>query len=258
MRFRPCVDIHNGKVKQIVGGSLKDEKDFAEENFVSELDGAYYGELYKSRSLKGGHIIILNPAGSEYYDADCEQAFSAMSAYPNGFQIGGGINGENAYRFLEKGASHVIVTSYVFKDGQLHYDRLERLVKAVGRERLVLDLSCRKKDGKYFIVTDRWQKFTDVELTTAAIHELEGSCAEFLIHAVDSEGKQHGIERELVSLMAESCTIPATYAGGISKMTELEVIKQLGKGKIDFTVGSALDIFGGDLLFEDVAAFGRD
>lgn len=258
MRFRPCVDIHNGRVKQIVGGSLRDEKDFAEENFVSELDGAYYGELYKSRGLKGGHIIILNPSGSEYYDADCEQAFSAMAAYPGGFQLGGGINDENAYRFLEAGASHVIVTSYVFKDGLLHYDRMEKLVKAVGRDRLVLDLSCRKKDSRYFIVTDRWQKFTDVELNAGTIAELQSSCAEFLIHAVDSEGRQQGIEKELVSLMAESCTIPATYAGGISKMSELEEIKQLGKGRIDFTVGSALDIFGGKLSFDEVSAFGKN
>ena len=255
MRFRPCVDIHNGKVKQIVGGSLRDKGDQAVDNFVSEQSGAYYGELYKSRGLSGGHIIILNPAGSEYYEADLMQAKSALGAFPDGFQIGGGINDENAERFLEMGASHVIVTSFVFKDGRIAYDRLERLVRAVGRDRLVLDLSCRKKDGRYFIVTDRWQKFTEAEVNKETIKELEGSCSEFLIHAVDSEGRQKGIERELIEIMAESCDVPATYAGGISKLSEIEEIGSLGLGKIDFTVGSALDIFGGELSFDTIAGY---
>ena len=257
MRFRPCVDIHNGKVKQIVGGTLRDEGGFAADNFVSDLDGAYYGELYKSRGLSGGHIIILNPAGSEYYTADCKQAELALSAYPQGFQLGGGINEKNAEAFLEKGASHVIVTSFVFKDGQLNEANLDKMLRAVGKDKLVLDLSCRKRNGRYYIVTDRWQRFTDVEVNEQTIKELQSSCAELLIHGVDSEGRQSGIERELVSLMAKCCEIPATYAGGISEMAEIDEIERLGLGKIDFTVGSALDIFGGKLRFEEVAAKGR-
>ncbi len=253
MRFRPCVDIHNGSVKQIVGGSLRDENDQAKDNFVSKLGGDYYGELYKSRGLGGGHIIILNPAGSEYYEADVKQARLALAAYPGGFQLGGGINDENAEGFLEAGASHVIVTSFVFRDGMLDEKRLERMLKAVGRDRLVLDLSCRKKDGKYYIVTDRWQKFTDVEVCERTIKELEQSCDELLIHGVDSEGKQSGIETGLVELMGGHCGIAATYAGGISSMEQISEIERLGRGKIDFTVGSALDIFGGALSFDEIS-----
>ncbi len=253
MRFRPCVDIHNGSVKQIVGGSLRDENDQAKDNFVSKLGGDYYGELYKSRGLGGGHIIILNPAGSEYYEADVKQAGLALAAYPGGFQLGGGINDENAEGFLEAGASHVIVTSFVFRDGMLDEKRLERMLKAVGRDRLVLDLSCRKKDGKYYIVTDRWQKFTDVEVCERTIKELEQSCDELLIHGVDSEGRQSGIETGLVKLMGEHCGIAATYAGGISSAEQINEIERLGRGRIDFTVGSALDIFGGALSFDEIS-----
>ena len=253
MRFRPCVDIHNGSVKQIVGGSLRDENDQAKDNFVSKLGGDYYGELYKSRGLGGGHIIILNPAGSEYYEADVKQARLALAAYPGGFQLGGGINDENAEGFLEAGASHVIVTSFVFRDGMLDEKRLDRMLRAVGRDRLVLDLSCRKKDGKYYIVTDRWQKFTDVEVCERTIKELEQSCDELLIHGVDSEGKQNGIEAELVELMGRHCGIAATYAGGISSAEQISEIERLGRGKIDFTVGSALDIFGGALSFDEIS-----
>ena len=256
MRFRPCIDIHNGSVKQIVGGSLCDKGDVAQDNFVSQLGGAYYAELYRKYDLKGGHIIILNPKGSEYYEADVEQAFSALGAWEGGLQIGGGINDENAAMFLDKGASHVIVTSFVFKDGQIDEDALKRLVKAVGKERIVLDLSCRKRDGRYFIVTDRWQKFTDVELNEKTLERLSRSCDEFLVHAADVEGKAKGIEDDAARLLGEYCTIPATYAGGISGMADLEKLKLLGGGKLDFTVGSALDIFGGSMSFEAVAAFG--
>ena len=169
MKFRPCIDIHNGNVKQIVGGSLSDKNNYAVDNFVSEYDGAYYGKLYKSYGLTGGHIIILNPVGSEFYNADLEQAYSALSAFEGGLQIGGGINDQNAAHFLDKGASHVIVTSFVFKNGVVNFDNLNRLVKSVGKSRLVLDLSCRKRDGKYYVVTDRWQKFTDIEMNSQTL-----------------------------------------------------------------------------------------
>lgn len=165
MKFRPCIDIHNGKVKQIVGGSLLDQGDYAKDNFVSEKDGDFYAGLYKDAGLKGGHIILLNPAGSQYYEEDVRQACLALSAYPGGLQIGGGMTADNAAFFLEKGASHIIVTSYVFKDGKINYENLKKIVAVTGKEHLVLDLSCRKKGEDYYIVTDRWQKFTDVKLT---------------------------------------------------------------------------------------------
>lgn len=257
MRFRPCIDIHNGSVKQIVGGSLADKNDFAVDNFVSEYDGAYYGNLYKSKGLKGGHIIILNPQSSEYYEKDVLQAYSALAAFEGGLQIGGGINADNAAGFLDRGASHVIVTSYVFRNGEVSFENLDRLVKAVGKSRLVLDLSCRKRDGEYYIVTDRWQKFTDIRLNARTLEMLGGYCDEFLIHAVDVEGKARGIEEKLASLMGESSPIPSTYAGGISSFDDLDRLKALGSGRIDFTVGSALDIFGGSMPFEKVCGYGR-
>ena len=210
MKFRPCIDIHNGNVKQIVGGSLSDKNNYAVDNFVSEYDGAYYGKLYKSYGLTGGHIIILNPVASEFYNADLEQAYSALSAFEGGLQIGGGIKDENAARFLEKGASHVIVTSFVFKNGVVNFDNLNRLVKSVGKSRLVLDLSCRKRDGKYYVVTDRWQKFTDIEMNSQTLEMFSEYCDEFLIHAVDTEGKAKGIEPQIEQTMGEYCTIPST------------------------------------------------
>ena len=172
MRFRPCIDIHNGKVKQIVGGSLRDEGDSARTNFSSELGADSYAELYKKDGLKGGHIILLNPAGSDYYEATRKQALSALAVYPGGMQIGGGITAENAEEYLDAGASHVIVTSYVFRDGIFRREKLERLVSAVGKEHIVLDLSCRKKDGVYYVVTDRWQKFTQVCLDNGILAEV--------------------------------------------------------------------------------------
>lgn len=255
MKFRPCIDIHNGQVKQIVGGSLCDKGNIAKENFVSEYDGGFYGRMYKNAGLSGGHIILLNPVGTKFYEQDCRQAFKALSEFKGGLQIGGGINPENAGGFLDKGASHVIVTSYVFKNGQMNEDNLERMVKAVGKQRLVLDLSCRKRNGGYYIVTDRWQKFTDIEMNLQTMDMLKGYCDEFLVHAVDVEGKASGIEEELAQMLGASCEIPVTYAGGISSFEDLEKLKMLGRERLDFTVGSALDIFGGNMDFEKVAKY---
>lgn len=253
MRFRPCIDIHNGSVKQIVGSSLSDKGSAAKDNFVSEYGAEHYAELYRSRGLYGGHVIILNPAGSEYYDADIKQAKAALSAYEGGLQIGGGINSGNAKDFLDMGALHVIVTSFVFRNGAVDFDRLAELVRAVGKERLVLDLSCKKRpDGRYYIVTDRWQKFTDVELSAETLERLSGSCAEFLVHAADAEGKQHGIERGAAEILADS-PIPCTYAGGIASIGDIELLGDIGGGRIDYTIGSALDIFGGSIKFDDIA-----
>ena len=252
MKFRPCIDIHNGKVKQIVGGSLMDQGDQAKENFVSGQDAEFYGNLYKNSGIKGGHIILLNPESSEYYPETKRQALLALRAYPGGLQVGGGIRDDNALEYLEAGASHVIVTSYVFKNGEIYYENLKKMAEAVGKERLVLDLSCRKKDGMYYIVTDRWQKFTNVAVTAELLREMTAYCDEFLIHAVDVEGKASGIEGELVELLAELEDFPITYAGGVGTFSDLEELKVKGKGRIDVTIGSALDLFGGPMKYEEV------
>ncbi|MBQ8412386.1 MAG: phosphoribosylformimino-5-aminoimidazole carboxamide ribotide isomerase [Lachnospiraceae bacterium] len=255
MRFRPCIDIHNGSVKQIVGGSLKDEMDSAKENFVSLLSADYYADMYKKHGLSGGHIIILNPVDSPYYEEDVEQARLALQAYPGGLQIGGGITAYNASSFLDMGASQVIVTSYVFKDGQINFDNLKRLKDTVGKDRLVLDLSCRKASGQYYIVTDRWQKFTSVPVTEETLDMLSEYCSEYLIHAVDVEGKASGIEEELATLLGAWGKLPMTYAGGVGSFEDLRKLKVLGQNRLDVTVGSALDIFGGNMMYEDVISF---
>ncbi|MDD3219728.1 MAG: phosphoribosylformimino-5-aminoimidazole carboxamide ribotide isomerase [Lachnospiraceae bacterium] len=255
MKFRPCIDIHNGQVKQIVGGSLKDQGDFADENFVSGQDAAYYAKLYKNSGIKGGHIILLNPVASPYYEETKAQAMQALRAYPGGLQIGGGIHDQNAKEYLEAGASHVIVTSYVFKDGKISFENLNKLLAVVGKEHLVLDLSCRKKDGAYYIVTDRWQKFTDMKVTKENLQQLREYCDEFLVHAVDVEGKASGIERELVKMLGESAGIPTTYAGGVGSFENLRELKKLGQNCLDVTIGSALDLFGGSMEYEKVLEF---
>ena len=254
MKFRPCIDIHNGKVKQIVGGSLKDAGNQAKENFVAEQDAAFYAKLYKKAGLKGGHVILLNSVGSEYYEATRVQALKALKAYPKGLQIGGGVCPDNAADYLEAGASHVIVTSYVFKNGEIYWDNLKKLCMAVGKEHVVLDLSCRKKDGRYYIVTDRWQTFTNVELGTKILGRLSGYCNEFLVHGVDVEGKASGIEQELIEILKQA-DIPVTYAGGIGSMEDLEQIRRTGNGKVDFTIGSALDLFGGRIPYEVIKEY---
>ena len=252
MQFRPCIDIHNGKVKQIVGGSLKDEGNKATENFVAEQDASYFANLYKKENLKGAHVIMLNATDSEYYEATKKQALLAVQTYPKALQVGGGITAENAKEYIDNGADKVIVTSYVFKNGEINYVNLDKLVQAVEKEHIVLDLSCRKREGKYYIVTDRWQKFTDVEVSHKVLDELSAYCSEFLIHAVDVEGKQQGIDVELISYLGEWEGIPITYAGGIHTYEDIETIGKLGKEKIHVTVGSALDLFGGKLSFHKI------
>lgn len=252
MRFRPCIDIHNGKVKQIVGGSLKDHGDKAVENFVSGYDAAFYAELYKKDNLKGGHVILLNPVSSEYYEKNRQQALAALKVFPGGLQVGGGVTAENAAEFIEAGASRVIVTSYVFREGQIQWDNLERLVRAVGKEHIVLDLSCRKKDASYYIVTDRWQTFTKIQVNEEILYWLKESCSEFLVHGVDSEGKAAGVPEDLVALLSKIRGIPITYAGGIGSLKDLEQFRQISGGNLDFTIGSALDLFGGTIPYDAV------
>lgn len=254
MEFRPCIDIHNGKVKQIVGGSLKDLGDQAQENFVSEQDAAFYAKLYQQNNLQGGHIVLLNAADSPYYETTKEQALSALRAYPGGLQIGGGITAENAAEYLAAGASHVIVTSYVFREGRIDYDRLDKLVQAVGKEHLVLDVSCKHVENRYLVVTDRWQKLTEEAVDEILLKRLSDYCDEFLIHAVDVEGKAQGIEQELVKTIGNHTGNPITYAGGVHSMEDLRLLKKLGQNRMNVTIGSALDLFGGSMKWEDVLA----
>lgn len=250
MKFRPCIDLHSGKVKQIVGSTLNDEKpDELQTNFTAENPSSWYADLYRQDNLTGGHIVMLGPG-------NVEAAEEALAAWPGGMQIGGGINDENASSWLDLGASHVIVTSFVFKNGVIHHDRLRSLVRAIGRKRLVLDLSCRKRGDDYFIVTDLWQKFTTVKISPETLEQLAGVCDEFLIHAADVEGKCAGVELELIEKLAEWTPVPTTYAGGIRNLEDLELIKVVGDGRLDATVGSALDIFGGEgVAYRDVVAF---
>ncbi len=250
MRFRPCIDIHNGKVKQIVGGSLKDAGDYAAENFVSEQDASFYAGLYRDAGIRGGHVILLNGSDSPYFEATKEQALLALGTYPGGLQLGGGVCPENAEEYMDAGASHVIVTSYVFQNGQVSWENLEKMKQTVGREHLVLDLSCRKKDGQYYIVTDRWQKFTEVMVTPEILKVLSNFCDEFLVHAVDVEGKARGIETQLAALLAEYKECPITYAGGVGSMEDIEILRSAGQSQLDVTVGSALDLFGGTIPFD--------
>lgn len=252
MEFRPCIDIHNGSVKQIVGSSLSDLGDYARENFVSKQDAAFYANLYQRYGIRGGHVILLNKEGSPYYEETKKQALSALAAYPGGLQVGGGITDENAKLYLDGGASHVIVTSFVFRDGKIDYDRLQRLVQVTGKEHLVLDLSCKKTENGYYIMTDRWQKQTDTQLSTEAMEQLSAYCDEFLIHAVDVEGKNNGIEEELVTMLSAFTDRPVTYAGGVHDFADLSRLKKLGKDHINVTIGSALDLFGGKMAFTEV------
>jgi phosphoribosylformimino-5-aminoimidazole carboxamide ribotide isomerase len=248
MRFRPCIDLHGGVVKQIVGATLSDTGSFdLETNFQAEKPAAWFADLYRRDNLNGGHVIQLGKGNTT-------AARSALSRWPGGMQVGGGINADNAERWLESGASHVIVTSWVFYDGHIHMDRLKQLSRRIGKARLVLDLSCRKCGDDYLVVTDRWQTYTTEVVTYRLMDRLSDFCDEFLIHAVDVEGRCAGIEADLVAGLGRWEGLPVTYAGGISSQKDIDMIASLGNGNIDFTVGSALDIFGGTgLRYEDLA-----
>ncbi len=254
MEFRPCIDIHNGAVKQIVGSSLRDEGNQASENFVSDKNAAYYAKLYEKNHLKGGHVILLNKAGSEPYEATKAAAMEALNAYPGGLQVGGGINAGNAGDFIKAGASHVIVTSYLFEGDILSRERMETLRNAVGAEHVVFDLSCKKTASGYRIMTNRWQTETAERLNVELLQELEEYCDEFLIHAVDVEGKAEGIEAELVEMLGKYEGNAVTYAGGIHSMEDLELLRKLGQDRVHATIGSALDLFGGNLKFEEIVS----
>ena len=248
--FRPCIDLHKGQVKQIVGGTLSGDGEEPQTNFVSDRPSSWYAALYRKDDLRGGHVIQLGPGNDT-------AAREALAAFPGGLQLGGGINQKNAAAWIDAGASHVIVTSWVFREGQLDEDRLAALVKSIGRERLVLDLSCRERDGQYWVVTDRWQNFTELPVNEATLKKLAPNCSEFLIHAVDVEGKQTGIDLALVQAIAAHSPIPVTYAGGAQSLADLEAVEEAGQGRVHLTIGSALDIFGGTVKYEDCVAFNQ-
>lgn len=255
MQFRPCIDIHNGSVKQIVGSSLKDIGNEAKENFVAKQDAAFYANLYKKHHIKGGHVILLNNEDSEYFKATKEQALLALETYPGGLQIGGGVTDQNAGFYLEHGASHVIVTSFVFKNGKIDFGNLKKLVTAVGRKHIVLDLSCKRFEDGYYVMTDRWQNKTDTKLTEETFEELCAYCDEFLVHAVDVEGKAQGIEIELVKMLGIFSKNQVTYAGGVHDFEDLKRLREAGRDRVNVTIGSALDLFGGPMSFADVLSF---
>lgn len=248
--FRPCIDLHNGKVKQIVGGTLTDNGKGIIENYISDKSSAYFANMFKTDNLKGGHIVMLG-RGNE------KAAVDALKAYPNGMQIGGGINPSNALLYLDAGASHIIITSYIFNNGEIDFNNLKNISKLVTKEKLVLDLSCRIKNNKYYVVTNRWQKFTDFEINKTNIKLLEEYCDEFLIHGVDVEGKKQGIDTRLVELISDIVSIPVTYAGGINSFEDIKIINRVGKGKIHYTVGSALDIFGGQMSYKEIVKYSK-
>ena len=237
-------------MKQIVGGTLSDDGGEPQTNFVSDRPSSWYAALYKKDDLRGGHVIQLGPGNDT-------AAREALAAFSGGLQLGGGINQENAATWIDAGASHVIVTSWVFREGQLDEERLAALVQSIGRKRLVLDLSCRQRDGRYWVVTDRWQNFTELPVNEATLKKLAPQCAEFLIHAVDVEGKQTGIDLALVQAIAAHSPIPVTYAGGARSLADLEAVEEAGQGRVHLTIGSALDIFGGNVKYEDCVAFNQ-
>ena len=252
MKFRPCIDLHGGTVKQIVGGTLSDSDSGAlRTNFVADQPPSYYAAMYQRDRLFGGHVIMLGP-GNE------AAAKEALNTFPGGLQVGGGITTDNAGYWLDQGAAAVIITSYVFRDGRIHEERLRELVGAIGTKRLVIDLSCRKRGDRYYVVTDRWQKFTEVTVDAASLAYFASFCAEFLIHAVDVEGQCAGIAEDITALLGRHTPIPTTYAGGVRTIADLRRIKELGENRLDATIGSALDIFGGSgITYAEAVAFNR-
>jgi phosphoribosylformimino-5-aminoimidazole carboxamide ribotide isomerase len=265
MRFRPCIDLRGGKVVQIVGGTLANAPEAVVTNFETERSPADYARMYQADGLFGGHVIALGPGNQE-------AALSALRAFPGGLQAGGGITPENAKTYLEAGASHVIVTSYVFHEGRVDAQRLQRLVEAVGRERLALDLSCRQRNrdlstssdesmseigDEYWVVTDRWQRFTETPIAPETLERLANYCDEFLVHGVDVEGRRLGVDARLAELLGEWSPIRVTYAGGARSLADLDLVNERGRGRVDLSIGSALDIFGGDLPYQAVVAWQR-
>lgn len=249
-KFRPCIDLHDGKVKQIVGGSLRDEGAGPVENFVSEQPSSWFAEAFRTDLLTGGHVIKLGPGN----DAAAREA---LAAWPGGLQIGGGINPGNASEWLDAGASHVIVTSALFDSkGRFLDEVLQSLVAKTGKNRLVIDLSCRRTENGWIVAMNRWQTPTELSVDHATLDRLAPFCDEFLIHAADVEGLCRGIDADLVALLGSWGKCPVTYAGGAATMEDLLLVESAGQGAVDVTVGSALDLFGGKgLRYADLVAW---
>ena len=252
-RFRPCIDLHEGKVKQIVGGTLSDEnRDGPVVNFETNRSPAWFAQRYQKDGLEGGHVIKLGPGNSE-------AARSALAAYPGGLQIGGGITSENASAWLEEGGSHVIVTSFLFnQDGRFLQERLDEIVSEIGKDHLVIDLSCRRDEEGWVVAMNRWQTPTVLRLETDTLDFLSNYCCEFLVHAADVEGKCQGIDGDLVRRLGEWGKCPVTYAGGAQSLADLKEVDRLSGGRVDLTIGSALDLFGGNRIrYADCVAFNQ-
>lgn len=250
--FRPCIDLHQGKVKQIVGGTLTDSGEGLRTNFVSAHDAAWFADLYRSDGLRGGHIIMLG-SGNE------SEAKAALKAFPGGMQVGGGLDDANSLPFLDAGASHVIVTSWLFPGGIFSLERLERISAVVGRKRLVVDLSCRRRDAGWFVAVNRWQTVTRERITEELLGSMADLCAEFLIHAADVEGRQQGMDWELVDLLSRIAPLPVTYAGGAHDISDLDRLEAASRGRVDLSIGSALDLFGGNRIrYADCVAYNKN
>lgn len=251
-KFRPCIDLHNGKVKQIVGGTLSDSGAGLRENFTSDKHAADFAEIYQSDELKGGHVIQLGPGNTE-------AAELALQAYPAGLQIGGGIKLDNAAQWLEKGASHVIVTSSLFdSEGTFLWENLRQLAAEIGAKKLVVDLSCRKTPHGWTVAMNRWQTLTDIHITHSVLDDMAAYCGEFLVHAADVEGLCGGVDEDLVTYLGEWGKIPMTYAGGVANMDDVELVAEKSGGNIDLTVGSALDMFGGNgIAYTDLVKWNK-
>ncbi|KAF8524637.1 Phosphoribosylformimino-5-aminoimidazole carboxamide ribotide isomerase [Hysterangium stoloniferum] len=247
--FRPCIDLHDGIVKQIVGGSLSEsDSSTLKTNFVSSDSPSHYARLYKENNLIGGHVIKLGPGNDD-------AAKEALAAWPGGLQLGGGINDKNALEWLHHGAEKIIVTSFLFPSSRFSLERLKNLSLLVGKDRLVVDVSCRRKDDRWYVAMNKWQDLTDMEVNQESLDLLSQYCSEFLVHAADVEGLCQGIDEEMVKKLGEWVRIPTTYAGGAKDISDLDLVNRLSNGKVDLTYGSALDIFGGTLVkFSDLVA----
>ncbi|KAG9067951.1 Enzyme that catalyzes the fourth step in the histidine pathway [Linnemannia hyalina] len=244
--FRPCIDLHSGQVKQIVGGSLNDKDESQlKTNFVS----SYYASLYRKHNLTGAHVIKLGPGNDD-------AAKECLRTWPDGLQVGGGITLDNAQFWIDAGAAKVIVTSYLFPGAKFSLERLQAISEAVGKDRLVVDVSCRKRGTEWIVAMDKWQTMTDMKVNKESLDILTQYCSEFLVHAADVEGLCKGIDEDLVKALGEWTTIPTTYAGGANALGDLELVDRLSSGKVDLTYGSALDVFGGKTVkFDDCVAW---
>lgn len=243
MKFRPCIDLHDGKVKQIVGETLTDNQTI--ENFISKNGAEFFAKIYKEAKLTGGHIVMLGPGNRD-------EAIKALHAFPGGMQIGGGLNDENYKEYLDEGASHIIVTSFIFSDKEIDLEKVKRISNSAGSKKLVIDLSCKLKNNNYYVVSNKWKDFTNFKITKDSLGMLSKYCDEFLIHAADVEGKKNGADLRLIELLSEITDIPVTYAGGIQNLDDVKEVSKSGNNKIDLTIGSALDLFGGNIKIQEL------